>query len=227
VADAGALHALADHVGAPAAVAMVGTGRTALGILEIAALTAADTVLIPAAAGGVGALLVQAARRAGAEVVALAGGGEKVERARALGATFAVDATAADWPATVRELLDGAGVSVVLDGVGGATGRAALDLLGPGGRMVVFGWSSGAPTQLTTMDVAGRGLTLDGALGPRMLDRPGGLRALEAQALDAVTTGALTPLVGPPFALADAAAAHAALEARGTVGKVVLLPSPA
>jgi NADPH2:quinone reductase len=224
VAAVPALHALADHVDAPAAVAAIGTGRTAMGILAIAALTAEDTVLIPAAAGGVGALLVQAARRAGAEVVALAGGPAKVERARALGATFAVDYTDDGWPAAVRDRLDGAGVSVVLDGVGGATGRAAVDLLGPGGRMVVFGWSSGAPSDLTTLDVAARGITVDGALGPRMLALPGGIRGLETRALEAVTTGALTPLVGPPFALADAAAAHAALEARGTVGKVVLLP---
>jgi NADPH2:quinone reductase len=224
IAGVGALHEVADHVAAPVAVATIGTGRTALGILEIAALGAEDTVLIPAAAGGIGALLVQAARRAGAEVVALAGGPEKVARAREQGATFAVDYRDPDWPRTVRDLLDGNPVSVVLDGVGGATGRAALDLLGPGGRLVVFGWSSGAPTELSTMDVGGRGITVEGALGPRMTTRPGGIRGLEVAALRAVAAGELAPLVGAPFALADAAAAHAALEARATVGKVVLLP---
>jgi NADPH:quinone reductase len=219
-----ALHALAEHVDAQAAVATIGTGRTAIGILDVAALTAGDTVLIPAAAGGIGALLVQAARRAGAEVVALAGGAEKVEAARELGATFALDYTDPAWPEAARHLLDGNGVSIVLDGVGGATGRAALDLLGAGGRMVVFGWSSGEPTELTTQDVAGRGITIEGALGPRMLARPGGIRALETAALAAVTAGELTPLVGAPFALRDAAAAHTALQARRTMGKVVLLP---
>jgi NADPH2:quinone reductase len=224
VVGAGALHEIADHVAAPVAVATIGTGRTALGILEVAGLSAEDTVLIPAAAGGIGALLVQAARRAGAEVVALAGGAGKVRRARDLGATFAVDYLDPEWPRAVRDLLDGSPVSVVLDGVGGATGRAALDLLGPGGRLVVFGWSSGAPTELSTMDVGGRGITVEGALGPRMTTRPGGIRGLEVAALRAVTEGELTPLVGAPFGLADAAAAHAALEARATVGKVVLLP---
>lgn len=224
VVAASSLHALPDHLDAPVAVATIGTGRTAIGILEVAKLTDADTVLIPAAAGGIGSLLVQAARRAGAEVVALAGGPDKVARAKELGATWALDYDDPAWPEGVRAALDGNGVSVVLDGVGGATGRAALELLAGGGRMIVFGWSSGQPTALTTMDVAGRGLTLEGALGVRMMNGPGGLRRLEMLALEAVAAGELTPLVGAPFALADAAAAHTALETRRTVGKVVLVP---
>jgi NADPH2:quinone reductase len=224
VVAASALHLVADHVAAPVAVATIGTGRTAIGILEVARITETDTVLVPAAAGGIGSLLVQAARRAGAEVVALAGGPDKVARAQALGATWAVDYDDPAWPDVVRAALDGNGVSLVLDGVGGAIGRSALELLAGGGRMVVFGWSSGMPTHMTTMEVAGRGITLEGALGPRMTSGPGGLRRLEALALHAVTAGDLAPLIGPPFALADAAAAHAALETRATVGKVVLLP---
>jgi NADPH2:quinone reductase len=222
--DASSLHELAGHVSADAAVAMIGTGRTAMGILELGAITEEDTVLVTAAAGGIGALLVQAARRAGAEVVGLAGGAEKVARVRALGATFAVDYTAAGWEQDVRDVLDRSPVSLAFDGVGGATGRAALELLGLGGRLIVFGWSSGEPTRLTTTDVAGRGITISGALGPRMLQRAGGIRSLETQAVAAVTAGELTPLVHPPFPLADAAAAHTALETRATAGKVVLAP---
>jgi NADPH2:quinone reductase len=224
VAPAASLHALDDHVGPEVAVAAIGTGRTALAILELAAITARDIVLVPAAAGGLGALLTQGALRAGAEVVALAGGPEKVARARGLGATYAFDYTDRDWPDAVRDALGGARVSVLLDGVGGTTGRQALDLLSPGGRLVVFGWSSGAPTALTTMDIVARGITVEGAIGPRITSRPGGLRALETAALAAVAAGELAPLVNAPFALADAAAAHVALETRGTVGKVVLRP---
>jgi NADPH:quinone reductase len=223
VVPVASLHAVPDDVDLAAAVAMVGTGRTALAIVEVAAMTAQDTVLIPAAAGGLGTLLVQAALRAGATVVGLAGGAAKVERVAALGATHAVDYDDPEWPAAVRRALGGDGVSVVLDGVGGATGRHALDLLAAGGRLVVFGWSSGAATDLTTIDVAGRGITVEGALGPRILARPGGVRALETEALAALAAGELTPAV-QPFALADAAGAHTALETRRTTGKVVLVP---
>jgi NADPH2:quinone reductase len=224
VAPAAALHAVAGHVAPEVAVAAIGTGRTALAVLEIAAIGPEDTVVIPAAAGGLGALLTQGALRAGADVVALAGGPQKVDRARALGATFAFDYNNPAWPEAVRDALDGAAATVVLDGVGGGTGRQALELLGTGGRVVVFGWSSGEPTPITTMDVVGRGITVDGAVGPRILRRPGGLRALETAALAAVAAGELTPLVNAPFALADAAAAHVALQTRATVGKVVLKP---
>jgi NADPH2:quinone reductase len=224
VAPVASLHAVADHVSAEIAVAAIGTGRTALAILEIAAPGPEDTVLIPAAAGGLGALLTQGALRAGAEVVALAGGPEKVARAHELGATFAFDYNNPAWPEAVRDALDGSGVSVFLDGVGGGTGRQALDLVAAGGHVVVFGWSSGEPTEITTMDVVGRGITVDGAVGPRIMSRPGGLRGLETAALAAVAAGELAPLVNAPFALADAASAHVALETRGTVGKVVLKP---
>jgi NADPH2:quinone reductase len=220
VAPVSSLHELADHVGNDAAVAMIGTGRTTMAILETGAITAEDTVLVTAAAGGIGSLLVQAARAAGADVVALAGGPEKVVRVRDLRATVAVDYREPGWEDAVRDALDGNGVSLAFDGVGGAVGRGALTLLGPTGRLVVFGFSSGEPTALTTADILA-GQTVTGSLGSRIMQRPGGLRSLEAEALAAVTDGTLTPAIDP-FPLAGAAAAHAALESRGTTGKVVL-----
>lgn len=224
VVSAGALHGVPDDLAADAAVATIGTGRTAAGILEVAALTAADVVLVTAAAGGLGSLFVQAGLNAGAEVVGVAGGPAKVERVLALGATVAEDYRRTGWPDRVRQALGDREPTVVLDGVGGELGRAAMELLGVGGRLVLFGWASGAPTQVTTADLTGRGLTVTWAIGPRMLQRPGGLRALEAKALEEVTAGRLTPVVGQSFALADAAAAHTALENRDTVGKTVLVP---
>ena len=224
VPDAEALHLIPDDLADDAAVAMIGTGRTAIGILETARLAADDVVLVTAAAGGLGSLLVQAARAAGATVVAAAGGEAKAARARELGATIAVDYSADDWGATVREALDGRDVTVALDGVGGALGRGALELLGPGGRLILFGFASGAPTQLSAGDLFARGLTASAAVGPRVLQRPGGLRDLEERALAAAASGRLTPVVGQRFPLAEAAAAHAAIEARATVGKTVLVP---
>jgi NADPH:quinone reductase len=134
VAPAGALHEVPDHVPSDVAVAMIGTGRTAVGILDAAALTGDDAVLVTAAAGGLGTLFVQAARNVGAVAVGVAGGPEKVDRVRASGAEVAVDYLEPDWPDRVRDALGDRDVSVVLDGVGGEAGRAAMELLGVGGR---------------------------------------------------------------------------------------------
>jgi len=223
VAKAASLHALPDHVGYDAAVAMIGTGRTTMAILEGAGLQPDDVALVTAAAGGIGSLVVQAAAKAGATVVALAGGAEKVDLARKLGASVAIDYREADWPARVAEALGERAVTVVFDSVGGEAGRAAFDLLGPGGRQLIYGWSSGSPTSFTPEEVVERGITVSGVLG-RVQQRRGNLRDLEEAALAALAAGDLVPLVDSRYPLSNAAEAHAALESRGTVGKVVLIP---
>jgi NADPH:quinone reductase len=223
VAPVDALHEIPDTLGPEAAVAMIGTGRTAVGILDSAELVSDDLVLVTAAAGGLGALLVQAARGVGADVVGLAGGPDKVERVRRLGASAAVDYRSPGWPDDVRAALGERPPTVLLDGVGGETARAAFDLLGPASRVVLYGAASGAPLAVTTADLAARALRVTWALGPRMLQRPGGMRGLEERSLAEAAAGRLAPLVDP-MPLTDAAAAHRALEDRATVGKVVLVP---
>jgi NADPH:quinone reductase len=223
VREVDAVHALPDGVAEDEAVAMIGTGRTTLGILEVAQLTPGDVALITSAAGGIGSLLVQAVRAAGAVAVGLAGGEAKLARVQELGATAAIDYTEPEWTDAVREALGDARVTVAFDGVGGDVGRGAMELLAPGGRLILFGFSSGEPTRLSAADLFARGLTASAAIGPRILNRPGGMRDLEEQALAALAEGRLRPLV-QRFPLAEAAAAHAALEARGTVGKAVLVP---
>jgi NADPH2:quinone reductase len=223
VADADALHHLPDGVGFEAAVAMIGTGRTTLAVLEVAAVGPADTVLVTSAAGGMGALAVQAAKQAGATVIGAAGGPGKAATVRDLGADLAVDYLRPDWKDEVEAALGERPATVALDGVGGAVGRAALELLGVGGRLVLYGWSSGEPTPLSTMDLFGRGISATAAIGARIFNRPGGIRDLETKALAAATT--LVPLV-QTFPLAEAAKAHTAIRARETTGKVVLLPRP-
>jgi NADPH2:quinone reductase len=221
VAPVKALHALPDGLGEEAAVAMIGTGRTTAGLLEVAQIGRDDVVLVTAAAGGIGTLVIQSAREAGAVVVGAAGGAEKTERVRALGADVAVDYSRPGWDEEVREALGDRAVTVALDGVGGALGRTALELLGTGGRIVLYGFASGSVTRLSAEDLYARGLTATAGIGPRILNRPGGMRDLEATALERAATGAWTASV-TPFPLAQAAAAHAALEARATMGKVVL-----
>ncbi len=223
VCDAAAVQLLPDGLADDTAVAMIGTGRTTIAILEVAQLTSADVVLVTAAAGGIGTLLVQAARNIGATVVGAAAGAAKVERVRALGASHAVDYTQPDWSEAVRNALGEQNITVAFDGVGGALGRGALELLGPGGRLILFGWASGDPTPLTIMDIYARSLTVSAAVGARIVQRRGGLRGLEDDALAAAASGRLVPVV-QRFALADAAAAHEAIEARTTIGKTVLIP---
>lgn len=221
VAKVQSLHEIPDHLDGPTAVATIGTGRTAAGILEQAALKQEDAVLITAAAGGMGSLFVQAARNAGALTVGLAGGPAKVKQVQELGAQVAIDYTAGDWPDQVKAELDARELSVVLDGVAGETGQRAFELLGIGGRLLMFGWSGGGPIQLTTNDLIARGLTTTWAIGPKLMRR---LRALEAKALHESIEGHWTPLV-TKYPLAKAADAHRALENRETVGKVVLIPA--
>ncbi|HEV7758633.1 MAG TPA: zinc-binding dehydrogenase [Acidimicrobiales bacterium] len=224
VAAAEALHELPEGLAFDAAVAMIGTGRTAVGILRAAKLQADDVVLVTAAAGGMGALFVQEARNVGAVAVGVAGGPAKVDLAEQLGADVAVDYSVPGWTQTVRDRLEGREVTVALDGVGGDLGRDALRLLGLGGRMILFGWSSGTPLEVGLDVLYTGGVSLMGVLGPWLMRQPGGIRALEDESLAAAASGRLEPLVGPPFALSEAAAAHIALETRATVGKTVLVP---
>jgi NADPH2:quinone reductase len=133
-------------------------------------------------------------------------------------------AEVADWPQAVRDALAGREVTVALDGVGGEAGRAVLELIGMGGRLAIFGWAAGGPTDFTVWDLYKRGLTVTLGIGPRIMRSPGGLRRLEERALAEAAAGRLFPLVGQGFPLSQAAAAHSALETRATVGKVVLVP---
>ena len=220
LAAADRLHDVPPTLAESAAVAMIGTGRTAVGILEAAELTAGDVVVVTAAAGGLGSLFVPEAKAVGATVVALAGGPRKVERARTLGADIAADYTRADWVDELRHALAGRAATVVLDGVGGSVGRGAFELLGPGARLVRFGWSSGAPADIGADEFGAHGVTDVVVIGAQLIPR---LPELETAALDRAATGTWQPLV-QDFALARAADAHEAIEARATMGKVVLVP---
>ncbi|GAA2089168.1 zinc-binding dehydrogenase [Aeromicrobium tamlense] len=206
-------HAIPDGMDAPTAVATIGTGRTATAILELAGLRPDDVVVVTSAAGGLGPLLLQGARSAGARTVGVAGGQEKTALVERLGADLALDRLSPGWESRIAE----AGTpTVVLDGVAGPVGRVLFGGLAPGGRLVRFGWSSGeqnayADPERRVIDV----------LGPPILDR---LPELERRALAAAADGTRVPLVGTVLPLAEAAEAHRALETRATVGKVVLTP---
>ncbi|MDQ6527441.1 zinc-binding dehydrogenase [Nocardioides sp. LHD-245] len=207
--DAGRVYAIPDGLDAPTAVAAIGTGRTAAGILHHAAIGADDVVVVTSAAGGLGVLLIQGARHAGARTVGLAGG-TKLDVVRGFGADTVLDYRAPGWVEALRAAEPR--LTVLLDGVGGEVPRTLHGLLEPGGRMVRFSGD--------TEGYDGPDRPVVDILGPALLPR---LAEFEQQALAAAADGSRVPHVGSRFPLADAAAAHRALESRTSVGKVVLL----
>ncbi len=201
-----------DGLALDAAVALLADGRTAKALAHTAALEPGQRVLVEAAAGGVGSLLVQLAKNAGATVVAATGPG-KVDVARELGADVAVDYSRPGWAEEAGE------VDVVFDGVGGETGATAFSLLRRGGRLVMYGLASGAWTPVSDDDAAAKGVTLHRGLSYQ----PDEMRAFTEAALADGAAGKLTPLIGQRFPLEQAADAHRAIENRATVGKTLLV----
>ena len=210
------LIAIPDGLATRDAVALLADGRTALALAGRADLRAGETVLVEAAGGGVGTLLVQIARRAGARVVALAGQPRKLALARDLGADVTVDYSHDGWERQVRDLAGE--VNVVFDGVGGDIGLAAFGLLGAGGRFCPFGMASGSFAPVTPDLARDRQVTVRAGAG----GSPEELTELARTALAEAAAGRLRPVVGQEFELAEAARAHAAIEARQTVGKTLL-----
>jgi NADPH:quinone reductase len=211
VVDADGLFAVPDGLALDDAVALLADGRTATMLTQAAGLRPGDRVLVEAAAGGVGSLLVQLARAASAYVVGAAGGSRKVDVVRELGADLAVDYRVAGWAARAGQ------ADVVFDGVGGDIGRVAFELLRPGGRLVVYGLASGAWSDVTEDEAAAREVTL-----VRPSPTPEQLRRFTESALAEAAAGRLRPLIGQRFPLEKAADAHAAIQSRATVGKTLL-----
>jgi NADPH2:quinone reductase len=181
-------------------------------------------VLVHAAAGGVGQLLVQWLKHLGATVIATAGTAAKAELARGLGADHALLADE-DIAARVRELTGGAGVRVVCDGIGMATWQASLGSVGRRGLIVSFGNASGPVTGVALGSLAGAGSIF--VTRPGLFDYyidPVERRAGAARMFELVANGTLKVSIGQRFALKDAVEAHRALESRATVGSTLLLP---
>jgi NADPH2:quinone reductase len=216
VATASALIRVPEELAMRDAVALLADGRTALALARHAELGAGETVLVEAAGGGVGTLLVQIARRAGARVVALASQPRKLALARDLGADVTVDYSQDGWERQVRALAGE--VDVVFDGVGGDIGLAAFGLLRAGGRFCPFGMASGSFAPVTPDLAQASQVTVRRGAGAS----PDELAELARTALAEAAAGRLRPVVGQEFELADAARAHAAIETRQTVGKTLL-----
>ncbi|MFJ4834853.1 zinc-binding dehydrogenase [Streptomyces sp. NPDC088747] len=222
VAPASALTVVPDPLDLRTAAALVHDGVTATGLLELTGVGATDRVLVLGASGGMGTLLVQLAHACGARVVGVARGAEKVALVRELGADAAVDATRADWVSAARDALGGPvpAADVVLDGVGGRLGAAAFPLTADGGRFSAHGAPSGGFSPIDPDEAARRGIALFGIADVQFA--PAELHRLTTTALAEAAAGRLRPVIGEVFPLERAGDAHAAVEGRGVVGKVVL-----
>ena len=188
-------------------------------------LKAGATLLVHAAAGGVGQLLVQMAKMIGAEVIATAGTEEKIQIAKQAGADHVILYTKEDFEAETKRITGGKGVHVVYDGVGKSTFDAGLRCLRPRGYMVLFGGASGAvpPFDLIKLSQMGSLFITRPTLGHYIATR----EELEWRANDVlgwVASGKLKVSIGQTYKFSDATQAHRNLEARKTTGKSLLLP---
>lgn len=212
-----------DGVELRQAVALLADGRTAVALTQAAAPAEGDWVLVEAAGGGLGNLLVQLATSAGARVIGAASNARKRGLAASAGAELTVDYTEPGWVGQVLEATGGVGVDVAYDGVGGEIGAATAGVVLDGGRLVPHGMAGGPMVTISEEEeVKRRELRVVGlgSLG----STPDRVRAWAREALRLAASGRLRQTVGQVFPLEQAAAAHAAIEARRTVGKTLLIP---
>jgi len=220
------LFKLPDTVDSQTAAAVMLQGMTAHYLTHSTyAVKPNDTVLIHAAAGGTGLLLVQLAKLLGARVIGTVSSEEKAQIACAAGADMTVNYVKQDFAAEAKRLTAGKGVNVVYDSVGKETYEKSLDSLAPLGMLVIFGQASGPVPPFDTAVLNAKGslslarpsLTHNVASHADVLRRAGDL-------FNWIETGKLKVKIGKVFRLADAAQAHRELESRRSVGKILLVP---
>jgi NADPH2:quinone reductase len=192
-------------------------------LFEFGHMRAGETVLIQAGASGVGVAAIQLAKRAGATVLATASTIARLEPLRELGLDHAIDYSRDGWVEEVRTLTGGRGVDLVVDSVGGHILAGSIASLAYRGRCITVG-SAGREEQLIDVRALGAGnQSITGVfLGAEMVNVR--TRDMIQRHVDDVAAGRLTVLVDRTFPLADAAAAHAYIESRQAVGRVVLIP---
>jgi NADPH2:quinone reductase len=215
-----------EAIGFPEAAAAMLQGMTAHYLaVDTYPIQKGDTVLIHAGAGGVGQLLIQVAKNRGARVLATVSTEAKAELARKAGADEVILYTQKDFEEEVKRLTEGAGVNAVYDGVGQTTFLKSLACLRRRGMLVSFGQSSG---KIQPIEPA-----LLGSKGSLYLTRPSlfhyiadraSLERRASEVLEWIVKGELVLHIGEKLPLAEAAEAHRRLEARKTMGKVLLIP---
>ena len=211
----------ADIVAAACVPVAFGTADDCL--FEFGHLQAGETVLVQAGAGGVGIAAIQLAKRAGARVLATASSDERLERLRPLGLDQGVNYSHDDWVGEVRAATSGLGVDLVVDSVGGKVLVGSVQCLAYRGRCITVGNAGREPQPLDVSMLMMGNHSLTGVfLGAEIANER--TRAMIARHVDDVGAGRLRVVVDRTYPLAEAAAAHAYLESRQAVGRVVLVP---
>ena len=188
-------------------------------------LEAGERVLIQAAAGGVGTAAVQLAARAGAEVFGTASKPEKLELAAELGCDHPINYVEEDFLEVVQAETDGEGVDLVLESVGDDVFDRSLDALGHFGRLVTYGVASGVPSTVSNQRLLFENKQVLGFhLGQAAARDPSRVMQALPDLTEALATGEAEPIVGETFPLTAASDAHAHIEERESVGKVLLTP---
>lgn len=215
--DRASLVPLPEHASFPEGAAFLLTFLTAyIPLTRQVRLSEGTTVLVHAAAGGVGTAAIQVARALGARVVAAAGSEEKLATCRELGAEEAY---------VYDEIPEDVRADVVLDPVGGELFRDAVGRLRPLGQLVAIGFAGGLWPELQPSQLVGRSVGVQGVyLGRLQRLAPDIVAAATEELLDLWRAGSIRPVVGAEFPLAEVEDAHALVESRRSVGKVVLLP---
>jgi NADPH2:quinone reductase len=197
--------------------ALLVQGLTALGLLRD--LKPGQTILIHAAAGGVGSLLVQLAKIKGARVIGTASTAEKLATVKKLGADVTVNYTEGDWPEQILRATDGKGIDLLIEMVGGEVGAQNMRCLAKGGTMIVYGAASGQDFSVSALNLLGGGYTVKGYLVYN--ETPESMARFTNELMTLINENKLRVTV-QEFPLAEAARAHEALAGRQTTGKVVL-----
>lgn len=215
-----------DAVSDEQAVCMLVQGTTAWHILKtMGHLSPGETVVVHAAAGGVGTLAIQLAKMWGAKVIAVTSSDEKAKLAQSLGADEVVDAKVEDLGKALRTANGGKGVDIVLEMVGGNTFDESMKALGDFGRMITYGMASRtAPTPIHPGALMHGSKTVSGFWLANCFASKEMLGDVIAALFALVADGKLKPVIGETYPLAEAQAAHKAMLARETTGKIVLKP---
>lgn len=224
--DEEALVLVPEGIDAAEAAILPGTGPIAAGILDTARVFPGESVVVHAAAGGIGHIAVQLARRAGARVIGVVGSPERANFVQSLGAQSVVSSNTPGWADRVRAATGDTGPDVILDGVGGPRLLEGVDILAPSGRLVFYGSADGdldipevSVMRLITMKhVAGF------ALSAWRTARPEEYRRALEDLSRGLSDGSISSRVQSRFPLAEASRAHAMVESRTCNGRAVLIP---